>query len=253
MKVAMDNIQGTALVLIDFSAAFDTINHKIMIQRLRLRYSIVGKALGWLQFYLQNRTQRVVIRDESSNTCVTSGVPQGSVLGPLLFSLYIQPIGDIIRAHGLSFNHYADDLQLYCHFDLTATALATALRRMEDCLDVVKQWITSNCLCMNDNKTEYLPVVPRTAAALVDSSVIRVGDVTIIASRSVRNLGVVMDRHLDLKKQVSSIVSVCSFHLRHTNRMSRYLPMTTKERVFNAIITSRLDYCNSLLYGFNKI
>ena len=140
-------------------------------------------------------------------------------------------------------------ITLYCHFDLTATALATALRCMEDCLDVVKQWITSNCLCMNDNKTEYLPVVPRTAAALVDSSVIRVGDVTIIASRSVRNLGVVMDRHLDLKKQVSSIVSVCSFHLRHTNRMSRYLPMTTKERVFNAIITSRLDYCNSLLYG----
>ena len=102
---------------------------------------------------------------------------------------------------------------------------------------------------MNDNTTEYLPVVPRTAAALVDSSVIRVGDVTIIASRSVRNLGVVKDRHLDLKKQVSSIVSVCSFHLRRINRMSRYLPMTTKERVFNAIITSRLDYCNSLLYG----
>ena len=102
---------------------------------------------------------------------------------------------------------------------------------------------------MNDNKTEYLPAVPRTAAALVDSSVIRVGDVTIIASRSVRNLGVVMDRHLDLKKQVSSIVSVCSFHLRCINRMSRYLPMTTKERVVNAIITSRLDNCNSLLYG----
>ena len=107
---------------------------------------------------------------------------------------------------------------------------------MEDCLDVVKQWMTSNCLSMNDTKTEYLPVVTRTATALVDSSVIRVGDVTIIASRSVCNLDVVMDRHLDLKKQVSSIVSVCLFHLRHINRMSRYLPMTTKERVINAII-----------------
>ena len=102
---------------------------------------------------------------------------------------------------------------------------------------------------MNDNKTEYLRVVPRTAAALVDSSVIRVGDVTIIASRSVRNLGVVIDRHLDLKKQVSSIVSVCSFHLCRINWMNCYLPMTTKERVVNAIITSWLDYCNSLLYG----
>ena len=88
MKVATDNRQGTALVLIDFSAAFDTINHMILIQRRRLRYGIVGKALGWLQSYLQNRTQRVVIRDVSSNTTwLTSGVPQGSVLGPLLFSL----------------------------------------------------------------------------------------------------------------------------------------------------------------------
>jgi len=104
-------------------------------------------------------------------------------------------------------------------------------------------WMASNYMCMNNNKTEYLPVIAKTAAptALVDSNVIRVGDATITASRC--------DRHLDLKKQVSSIVSVCSFHLRHINKMSRYLPVATKVRVVNAIITSQLDYCNSLLYG----
>ena len=139
-----------------------------------------------------------------------------------------------------------DDLQLYCHFDLTVTALGATLRRMEDCLDVVKQWITSNCLCMNDYKTGYLPVVPKMAAALVVNSVIREGDATITASRYVRNLGVIIDRHLDFKKHVSSIFSVRAFHLRHINQMSRYLPATTKERVVNAIITSRLDYCNSM-------
>ena len=101
---------------------------------------------------------------------------------------------------------------MYCHFDLTATALATTLRRMEDCLDVVKQWITSNCLCMNDNKKEYLPVVPRTAAALVDSSVIRVGDVTIIASRSVRNLGVVKDLILRRPRSDSATPLLCILH-----------------------------------------
>ena len=120
---------------------------------------------------------------------------------------------------------------------------------MEDCLDVVEQWMTSNGLCMKDSKTEYLPVVPKTAAALVVDSVMRVGDATITASRHVRNLGVIIDRHLDFKKQVSNIVSVCAFHLRHINQMSRYLPTTTKERVVSAIITSRPDYCNSLLYG----
>ena len=134
------------------------------------------------------------------------------MLGPLLFSPYVQHIGDIISGHGLCFHHYVDDLQVYFHFDLTATTLAATLRRMEDCLDVVNKWMTSNYMSMNNNKTEYLPVIPKTAsaAALVDGSV---GDATITASRCVRNLGVVIDRHRDIKKQVSHIVSVWSFHL----------------------------------------
>ena len=121
---------------------------------------------------------------------------------------------------------------------------------MEDCLDVVNMWMASNYICMKNNKTEYLPVVPKIAAvtALVDGSIIRIGDATITASRFVRNLGVVINRHLDFMKQVSSIVSVCSFQLRHINKMSRYLPKATKESVANAIITQRLEYCNSLLY-----
>ena len=159
----------------------------------------------------------------------------------------------MITAHGLCFHHYTDDLQLYCHFDLTATTLSATLRRMEDCLYVVNIWMASIYMCMNNNKTEYLPVIPKTAAAtaLVDGSVIRVGDATITVSRFVRNLGVVIDNHLNFKKQVSTIVRLGSFHLRHINKMSRYLPMATKERVVNAIITPRLDYCNCLMYGIS--
>ncbi|KAI0238381.1 hypothetical protein LSAT2_010939 [Lamellibrachia satsuma] len=204
IKTAMDNKQGTTLVLVDFSAAFDTINHDILIRRLRLRYGFVGKALDWIISYLQERTQRIVIGGQSSSTTtLTAGVPQGSVLGPLLFSLYVQPIGDIIRAHGLFFHHYADDLQIYSHFDLNPSALAAVVQQMEDCLDDIKQWMAWNSMCMNDGKTQYLPIAPKSAAALVDGSVIRVGVSTITASRCVRNLGVFIDRHLDMKKQVS--------------------------------------------------
>ena len=141
-QTAMDNKQGTTLVLGYFSAAFDTINHDILIRRLHLRYGFVGKALDWIISYLQEWTQCIVISGQSSSTTtVTADIPQGSVLGPLLLSLYVQPIGDIIRAHGLFFHHYADDLQIYSHFDLNPSALVAVVQQMEDCLDDIKQWM----------------------------------------------------------------------------------------------------------------
>ena len=131
--------QGTILLLVDFSSAFDTINHNTLIRRLRLRYGCVGKTLDWVISYLKERTQRVVIGDQSSSTTtLTRCVPQGSVLRPLLFSLYVQPIGDIIRAHGLFLHQYADDLQVYAHFDLNHSALLAAVKQVEDCLHEVK-------------------------------------------------------------------------------------------------------------------
>ena len=102
-------------------------------------------------------------------------------------------------------------------------------------------------MCINAGKREHFPTAPRYAASIDDGSVIRVGVSTITASRCVRNLFI--DRHLDMKTQVSQVISACSFYLRHINQISRFLHKPTKERVINAIITSRLDYCNALLYG----
>ena len=101
-------------------------------------------------------------------------------------------------------------------------------------------------MCMNDGKTQYLPIVPKSAAALVDDGVIRVDVSTTTVSRCVRNFGVFIDRHLDMKKQVSQTVSACSFYLCLINQISRFYRQPTNERIVNAIITSRLDYCNAL-------
>ena len=191
--------QGTILLLVDSSSAFDTINHNILIRRLRLRYGFVAKTMDWVISYLKERTQRIVIGDQSSSTTtLTRGIPQSSVLGPLLFSLYVQPIGDIIGAH-----QYADDVQVYAHSDLNHSALLAAVKQMEDCLDEVKVWMARNSIFM----TQYLPIVPKFADAIVDKSVIRVGMATITASLCIQCLGVCIDRHLDMKKQVSQTIS----------------------------------------------
>ena len=203
IKMAFDSRKGTVLVFIDFSSAFDTIDHAILLRRLRLRYGLEGKALDLIASYLEGRTQRVVIGEQSSSpSMLMSGVPQGSVLGPLLFSLYVQPIGDIIRAHGLFYHQYADDLQLYYHFALNRQALAEAVNQIEKCVDELKDWMTANLLSINDSKTQYLPIVPKSAARLLDGiNVIRIGDNTVTAATTVRNLGVHFDRHLDMNSQ----------------------------------------------------
>ena len=117
LLLAADDGQVGCLVLLDLSAAFDTIDHRIFLQKLSSRLHLSKSAVHWFASYLEDRYQKVVIGDEtSSNFKLQYGVPQGSVLGPLLFTLYTADLGEIIKKHGLSYHMYADDTQFFTIF-----------------------------------------------------------------------------------------------------------------------------------------
>ncbi|GFR88592.1 reverse transcriptase-like protein [Elysia marginata] len=114
------------MVLLDLSAAFDTIDHSILKRRLQMSFGIRGSALTWFESYLTNRQQTVVTGQyRSSPVTLRYGVPQGSVLGHVLFSLYAQPLTDIFDTHGFSFHIYADDSQLYGSTEVNDVSVVT--------------------------------------------------------------------------------------------------------------------------------
>ena len=105
-------------MLLDLSAAFDTVDHSVLLYRLENRFNIRDKAFSCFKSYLSNRSQSVIVnRDYSSSHDIVYGVPQGSVLGPTLYLLYTSPLGDIIRKHDMEFHSYADDSKIYFSFD----------------------------------------------------------------------------------------------------------------------------------------
>ena len=154
----MNNQEVTLLVLLALSAAFDTIDHTLLIRRLQSRFGFTGTALAWLRLYLSKRFQYVVIDDTFSNRFDLSfGVPQGSCLGPLLFSIYTSQLFDIVSHHLPQVHCYADDTQLYLAFkpDNNATQLA-AVRPMEACVEDLRRWMVKDKLMLNDDKTEFV-------------------------------------------------------------------------------------------------
>ena len=158
IAMSTDNHKSVVLVLLDLSAAFDTVDHSLLLSRLSTRFGICDLALDWFCLYLSDRTQYVRIQDVTSDVhSLPCGVPQGSVLGPLLYSLYTSPLGDIARSHDLSYHFYADDTQLYLSFETSSPEdLSTCKSALEDCVKDIDLWMLENKLKLNCGKTEII-------------------------------------------------------------------------------------------------
>ncbi|XP_033104339.1 uncharacterized protein LOC117106926 [Anneissia japonica] len=154
---AMDDGKLTALVLLDLSAAFDTVDHNVLLRRLSTHIGVEGLALEWCRSYLTNRRQHVCIGDAfSKESSFNFAVPKGSVLKPQWFNIYILAFRDIICKYNLSYHVYADDTQIYLSFKPYMAQLNLPLESLENCILELRLWMKQNFLKLKDNKTEYI-------------------------------------------------------------------------------------------------
>jgi len=196
------------LVLLDLSAAFETIDHDILLERFDKSIGISGTALSWFKSYLSDRSQFVFVNDEASMTTNNShGVPQGSVLGPILFTLNMLPLGNIIRKHSINFHCYADDTQLYLSIKPEES---NQLTKLQPCLKDIKTWMTCNFLMLNSDATEVVLLGPEHLRNQSDE-VVSVDDIALASNTSVKNLCVIFNQDLSFNSTVKQISRTAFF------------------------------------------
>lgn len=246
---AMDNKRQTALISLDISAAFDTINHRVLLERLSSDFGVDGVALVWLRSYLLDRQQFVKLGSHCSATVrCSSGVPQGSVLGPLLFAVYVSPVGDLISSHDVDHHQYADDTQLF--LSMSASNLHTELHRLELCSLEVKAWFLENDLLLNADKSDvmFIGTSAQLSASSSLSSVTVAGE-NLVPTSELKSLGVVLDNRLTFNAHVTAVCRACNYHIWALRHIRHLLPLEVAKMLACSIVGSRLDYCNSLMYG----
>ena len=249
---AIDSGKAVCLVLLDLSAAFDTIDHQTLLTLMHDNLGIRGTVLKWFSSYLSHRLQLVKLNGTKSKPAeLHYGVPQGSVLGPFLFCVYMLPLSCIIREHGMDLHVYADDTQLYCSFNVKSAEEATsAVQRIEQCVHDIQAWMTRVRLKLNEDKTEFLMI--SSPSYNVPQLTFKAGQNTIASSHSCRNLGVIFYSRLNMKLHISNVCKASFFHLRSIGAVRKYITTDCCEKLVHSFVTSKLDYCNSLLVNLPK-
>ena len=246
--VAADQRQVTLLALLDLSSAFDCVDHSILLQRLELHCGLTGSVLAWLASFVQERTQQVIYEGElSSSVSVPFGVPQGSVLGPLLFVIYTAELSEVVAAHGLMLHQYADDCQIYIATPVSDAS--SAVTRLQECLCQVNAWMSSSRLRLNQKKTQVMWLGSRQQLEGLSVEQVTVVSTPVAVSSRARDLGVIIDSQLSLSGHVSALCRSCYHQLRQLRPVTRSLSEEVVKTLVQAFVSCRLDYCNSLLYG----
>ncbi len=216
----------------DLSAEFDTVDHVILLQCLGHWVGLKGTVLSWFFSYLTG---------QSFSLSVGDFVPQGSILGPLLFNLYMLPLGSLIQQYNISYQAYADDTQLY--ISVSSNNLAP-VNDLIQCIEDIRLWMATNFLKLNQDKTEILLVSTKTLRYVMQSLL------TPLSVKPCEHWP--CDSDLNFQKHISNISTTTFYHLGNISKVRCFLSKSDSDNLVHAFISSSLDYCNSLFAGLPK-
>ena len=219
-----------------------TIDHPILVHRLHTEFGFTDTVLQWFSSYLTDRTHYVSLSNHfCAFAAAHSGVPQGSDLGPIHFTMYIKPLSAFIDSHYIIHHLFADDLQL--QMSVPPDEISELLHSIQSCIGDVKAWAATNMLRLNDNKTELMLVTYKRTKHLHNlPTSITIGIAQSPFKQSVKNLSFTLDCHLAMNAHVSNIPLTCYFELRRLASIRRFLTSTATATLVSVFVLSRIDY-----------
>lgn len=236
----------TLMAMLDLTAAFDTVNHGILLEDLE-RFGLSGKVLSWFESYLKDREFKVVIGRETSEYAVMkTGVPQGSILGPILFIIYTAELQYLLESMGTKFHLYADDTQIF--FEISN--VDDAQNKMTEVYNAVEGWMKGRNLKLNAGKTEFMFI--GSESHVIGSTIvpgITVGGTFSEFKSTIKSLGVTIDKGLSLKPQIKNVKRKAIGNLINISRISKFLDEGSRLKLIHGLVFSHIDFCNSLYYG----